>query len=78
MKARLLILAVALVIVAFAVGRISWADAQPSAPPKIVWQYKDAANLTVEQMNAFGAEGWDLCAMTMYGKDLYYVFKRAR
>jgi hypothetical protein len=44
----------------------------------VVWQYKDAANLTVEQMNAFGADGWDLCAMTMYGKDLYYVFKRAR
>jgi len=79
MKAKLHILILtALVILAIVVGRSFVAEAQTAAAPKVVWEYKDGANMTVQQMNALGAEGWELCCSTVYGKDLYYIFKRMK
>ena len=79
MKARLqaLVLAIA-VVVAFLIGRGIQADAQVSRAPRVVWEYKDGANLNATQLNQMGAEGWEVAAVVRYEKDLYFLFKRAR
>lgn len=65
------------VLLAFVIG---WkADAQQgrsTKPP--VWEYRDGANMTIQQLNALGAEGWELVVVTSYGKDYYYILKRQK
>jgi len=79
MKAKLQLLVVAIAIaVAFLVGRGMQADAQVSRAPRVTWEYKDGANLSAEQLNQMGAEGWEVAAVVRYEKDLYFLFKRAR
>jgi hypothetical protein len=36
----------------------------------------DGANFTAEQLNKLGAEGWELCVLTTYSRDLYFILKR--
>jgi len=76
-KLQLLIMAVA-VVLAFFLGRGLQAEAQESQAPRVVWEYKDGANLTAEQLNHLGADGWEVAAVVRYDKDLYFLFKRAR
>jgi hypothetical protein len=79
MRAKIhFLLVVVVVVAAFVVGRLDNAGAQPSSAPRVVWEYKDGANLNQNQMNALGADGWELCSMATYGRDLYYIFKRAK
>lgn len=76
-SARTAVLIVLCVLAVFALGRT--ADAQQDKRPKhVIWEYRDAANLNLTQLNAMGAEGWELVVITPYGKDYYYVFKRAK
>jgi hypothetical protein len=47
------------------------------APVRQHWEYKDGANLTIEQVNAYGAEGWELATVVSFGEaNNYYIFKR--
>jgi hypothetical protein len=79
MKAKLQLLVVAIAIaLAFLIGRGMQADAQVSRAPHVAWEYKDGANLSAEQLNQMGAEGWEVAAVVRYEKDLYFLFKRAR
>ena len=80
MKQLLGILAVVLGLsAAFLVGRTVTADAQTQkAPARVVWEYKDGANMSEPQLNALGADGWELCTLVQYGKDYYYIFKRPK
>ena len=68
------------VLCAFIIG---WqADAQqgktPIPPKPVMWEYRDGANLTIGQLNALGAEGWELVVVTSYSKDYYYILKRQK
>jgi len=76
-KLQLLIFALA-VAIAFFLGRGIQADAQVSRAPRVVWEYKDGANLNATQLNQMGAEGWEVAAVVRYEKDLYFLFKRPR
>jgi hypothetical protein len=44
----------------------------------VLWEYRDGANLTVNQMNVLGADGWELVIATQYDKNLYYILKRPK
>lgn len=84
--ARMVVFIVLCILAAFVSGRT--ADAQQDKRPKqqqqqqlqqrVIWEYRDAANLNLTQLNRMGAEGWELVVITPYGKDYYYVFKRAK
>lgn len=66
------------VLLAFAIG---WkADAQQgrSSPKVAAWEYRDGANMTIQQLNALGSEGWELVVVASYGKDYYYILKRQK
>ncbi len=65
------------VLLALAIG---WkADAQQGRSSKpVTWEYRDGANLTITQLNAMGAEGWELVVVTSYGKDYYYILKKQK
>jgi len=76
---RNLVVIAALVGAAFLFGRTADAQQDRRNPPKPpVWEYRDGANLTLVQLNAMGAEGWELSCVTLYGKDYYYILKRVR
>jgi hypothetical protein len=75
---RMVAVVLACVLCAFMLG---WqADAQQGKiPPKpVVWEYRDGANLTIQQLNTLGAEGWELAVVSSYGKDYYYILKRQK
>ncbi|MCK5572524.1 MAG: hypothetical protein KAJ12_07175 [Bacteroidetes bacterium] len=76
-KLQLLIIVVAIGL-AFVIGRGTSADAQETPNPQVAWEYMDGANLTIEQLNQLGAQGWEISALTVYSRDLYYVLKRLR
>ena len=80
MKGRYaVVIGMALVVAALIIGRTAEAQNAPQPAPKVVkWEYSDGANLNIAQMNALGEQGWELCSFVSYGKDLYYVFKRAK
>jgi hypothetical protein len=43
------------------------------------WEYKDGANLTIDQLNAYGVDGWELASVIPYGEaNNLYIFKRPR
>jgi len=74
---RAAVVVLACLLAAFFLGRT--ADAQQDKRSKqLTWEYRDGANLNLTQLNAFGAEGWELVVVTPYGKDYYYVFKRPK
>lgn len=76
MKSLRAIAAVVLVAVGVFV-LVRTADAQQERRgARVVWEYRDGANLNINQLNALGAEGWELVTITAYGKDYYYVLKR--
>ncbi|MBP1656253.1 MAG: hypothetical protein H6Q31_854 [Bacteroidetes bacterium] len=78
-RVRMALLIVLSVVAAFVLVRA--ADAQQDKRPKqqhVVWEYRDAANLNIAQLNTIGAEGWELAVVTPYGKDYYYIFKRPK
>lgn len=75
-RARLFVFA-AVVVLCAVIALTAFAQMQkPSA--RTVWEYKDGANLQIDQMNAIGAEGWELVQVVTYGRDYYYIFKRAK
>ncbi len=79
MKNRLQLLFIGVaIIVAFLLGRSISADAQEKAEPRVTWEYMDGANFTAEQLNTLGAEGWELCVLTTYSRDLYFILKRPK
>lgn len=70
---------VALVLVATGVGITLTAGAQQDRKPKqLFWEYRDGANLTMDQLNTLGADGWELVIATQYDKNLYYILKRPK
>lgn len=75
---RNLVLIAALIAAAFLVGRTADAQQDRRSPKPLVWEYRDGANLTLTQLNAMGAEGWELSCVTLYGKDYYYILKRVK
>jgi len=76
-RARIALFVVLAVAAAFVFGRA--ADTQQEKRPRhVIWEYRDAANLNITQLNAMGGEGWELAVVTPYGKDYYYVFKRPK
>ena len=78
-RVRIALVTILCVVAAGVLVRV--ADAQQDKRPKqqhVVWEYRDAANLNIAQLNAIGADGWELAVVTPYGKDYYYVFKRPR
>jgi hypothetical protein len=49
------------------------------APVHRGWEYKDGANLTLAQVNEYGADGWELAVVVPYGEaNNLYIFKRPR
>lgn len=74
---RMALVVVVCVILAVVIG---WrADAQQGRSAKpVAWEYRDGANLTIQQLNALGSEGWELVVVTAYSKDYYYILKRAK
>jgi hypothetical protein len=66
------------IVIAIAIGIVLTAGAQQKAPKQVLWEYRDGANLTVAQLNALGAEGWELVITTQYDRNLYYILKRPR
>jgi hypothetical protein len=77
-KTRLQTLLLAIVIAAAVL--VAWtAYAQiRQTGSRIAWEYRDGGNMTIPQLNAYGEEGWELVAVTMYGRDHYYIFKRPK
>jgi len=75
---RNLVVIAALVAAAFLIGRTADAQQDRRQPKQPVWEYRDGANLTLIQLNAMGAEGWELSCVTLYGKDYYYILKRVK
>lgn len=70
---------VALVLVVTGVGITLTAGAQQDRKPKqLFWEYRDGANLTMDQLNTLGADGWELVIATQYDKNLYYILKRPK
>ena len=70
---------VALVLIATGVGITLTAGAQQDRKPKqLFWEYRDGANLTMDQLNTLGADGWELVIATQYDKNLYYILKRPK
>jgi hypothetical protein len=67
----------AAVFVLVCLGAVGYAQMQKSAPRQ-VWEYKDGANLQIDQMNKLGEEGWELVQVVTYGRDYYYILKRPR
>ena len=47
-------------------------------PQHTKWEYRDSANIQIEEMNKFGEEGWDLVEVVTYGQDQLYIFKRPK
>jgi hypothetical protein len=75
---RNLVLISSLIAAAFLIGRAGDVQQDRRPPGQPVWEYRDGANLTMNQLNAMGAEGWELSCMTPYGKDYYYILKRVK
>jgi hypothetical protein len=70
---------VALVLIATGVGITLTAGAQQDRKPKqLFWEYRDGANLTMDQLNTLGSDGWELVIATQYDKNLYYILKRPK
>lgn len=53
-------------------------DKQPSAPPKVVWEYKVVSETEKIPLNDLGAQGWELVTVEMGGAQEVYYFKRAK
>jgi hypothetical protein len=70
-------LAAILVLVCLVAVLTTYAQMQKSAPRQ-AWEYKDGANLQIDQMNKLGEEGWELVQVVTYGRDYYYLLKRPR
>ncbi|HUI65802.1 MAG TPA: hypothetical protein VL126_13250 [Bacteroidota bacterium] len=69
----LVVIAALAVCIVFALGAFSQS---PRAHQK--WEYRDGANVQLDQMNAYGEEGWELVTVVPYGRDYYYVFRRPK
>jgi hypothetical protein len=74
---RMVLVVLACVLFALAIGWKANAEQGRSAKP-VTWEYRDGANLTIQQLNALGSEGWELTVVTSYGKDYYYILKRSK
>lgn len=71
------ILAVILVVICLGVALTAFAQLQKPAGHQ-AWEYRDGANLQIDQINKMGEEGWELVQVVTYGRDYYYIFKRPR
>jgi hypothetical protein len=77
MKSKIYVLMIiGAILVSFVIGLS--ADAQMQRQSKAVWEYKDGANLTVDQLNTYGSDGWEVVSVVAYGRDLYYILKRPK
>jgi hypothetical protein len=74
-NARVLVVIAAFAIcIVFALGAFS----QSPKGSHQKWEYRDGANVQLDQMNAYGEEGWELVTVVPYGRDYYYVFRRPK
>ena len=67
----------AAILLLVCLGAVAYAQMQKSALHQ-VWEYKDGANLQIDQMNKLGEEGWELVQVVTFGRDYYYILKRPR
>ena len=62
---------------------VGWtAYAQKKVASNVTWEYTalgpSASYPVVEELNALGAKGWELVAVSEVGDTPYYFFKRAK
>lgn len=72
-----LILVVFLVVACLGIALTAYAQLQKVTTHQ-AWEYRDGANLQIDQINKIGGEGWELVQVVTYGRDYYYIFKRPR
>jgi hypothetical protein len=52
---------------------------QKKSAARQAWEYRGGQNLTEEQLNALGAEGWEMVSFSMdETRAVYFYFKRAK
>ena len=51
---------------------------QRSAPQRPVWEYKIANNLSEQQLNELGSQGWEMVTATADGGNFAIYLKRAK
>jgi hypothetical protein len=51
---------------------------QRSTPQRPVWEYKIANNLSDQQLNELGSQGWEMVTATVGGGNYTFYFKRAK
>lgn len=66
------------ILILVVVGIALTAGAQQKGQRQVAWEYRDGANLTMEQLNTLGGDGWELAAVTQYDRNLYYILKRPK
>lgn len=76
MKSRAFFLIIGIIVmVTFVVG-----FAQNRRPSNVQWEYKIAYDMSTEQLNELGAQGWELVSAVVRceGCSMNLYFKRAR
>lgn len=44
-----------------------------------IYEYKMMRGyISLDKLNEFGKEGWEMCGFTLYGEDYVYYFKRLK
>jgi hypothetical protein len=66
------------ILVGVVIGLVLTAGAQQKVQKPMPWEYRDGANLTMEQLNTLGTEGWELVTAVQYDKNIYYILRRPR
>ncbi len=70
-----------LVIVTIALlGLVGWSGyAQKKSSGRVAWEYKEVISLSEQQVNALGAEGWEMVGFSVdSSSNKFMYFKRAK
>ena len=61
-------------------GFLAWSgNAQKKSSKKVGWEYKEAIGLSEQQMNALGANGWEMVGFSVDDNgNKFMYFKRAK
>ncbi len=71
------LLAVAMLVL---FGLVGWSgDAQKKSSRRIAWEYREAISLSEQQVNALGAEGWEMVGFSVDSVgNKFMFFKRPK
>ena len=77
MKSRASIVLIGILVMLFTIGWTTYSQKSSSASP--AWEYRYAERITDDQINQFGAAGWEMVNFTtdQYGNARFY-FKRRK